>query len=734
MNLKILSEIGEWAALGFYEALEQNLPWPVNYGRAMRYMYENMDVRVPEDRYLIPCEPFFMSKTMESHKLWTAAGFILDFNHHSGFKVNPVIADDRKKLFPQHAGFIDDLCADLQKRLVHFGGYTHSNPDIRRVVSEGFLSMEKELDKELAAVRAQGEKAVPAELNLLLSLREYTTGIKAYYSKIHSSLMKSVEAAKGERKRKLQIICDSFSDCFMTKSETFIGGFLAVNFTWMLDGCDSIGRFDQALGHLFEKDLKSGKLDLQFARDLLDELWQNFERMNAWNLQIGGYTPEGKDGCNELTRECILASARNKLRRPNVAFRITEKTPESFVVEALKALSRGSGRPALYNDDLYVKTLKEMDLGLNDEDSREIGFGGCTETMIAGLSNVGSLEGTINLAKALELSMFDGFDPVAKVQAGPHTGRFEDFKDFDGFLAALKRQIQYQTDSFVSSSQAELRKRFTAGDPKLYRTFFTRDCVRNRKSFEAGGARYNWAVLTYQGIANTIDSAAAIRKTVFDDKSISAGELVQALKSDFKGHEKTRQKLLASPKFGNDNDYVDEIGADLIEYSWKELYSHETPRGGRYMASCILFTTYLGAGRSVAATPDGRRAFEALVDSIGAVPGCDENGPTSLLKSIAKLPLWLAAGTPVLNLRFQKSLFNNEESIAKLARLIRAFFKQGGMQVQISVLDSKELRNAQKEPEKYKDLIVRIGGYSEYFNGLEKELQETVIKRTEHGL
>lgn len=734
MNLKTLSELGEWAALGFYEAVGQNLPWPLNYGRAMRYMYENMEVRVPDDRYLIPCEPFFISKTMESHKLWSAAGLILDFNHDCGLKVNPIVAEDKKKIFPEHAKFIDELCADLQKKLIRIGGYTHSNPDIRRVVGEGFLSMEEERDRELEAVQALGDKAVPSELNLLLSLKEYTAGIKAYYSKINSSLMKSVEAAKGERKKKLQIICDSFSNCFMRKSETFIEGFLAVNFAWMLDGCDSIGRFDQALGQLFEKDLKSGKLDLQFARDLLDEFWQNFERMNGWNLQIGGYTPEGKDGCNELTRECILACGRNKLRRPNVAFRITEKTPESFLAEVFKALSNGSGRPALYNDDLYVKTLKSMDLGLSDEDSREIGFGGCTETMIAGLSNVGSLEGTINLAKAVELSMFDGFDFVSQMQAGPHTGKFEDFKTFDEFIVALKRQIQYQTDLFASWSHIELRKRFTQGDPKLYRTFFTRDCVKNRKSFEAGGARYNWAVVTYQGIANMIDSAAAIRKTVFDDKSISADELVQALKSDFKGHEKTRWKLLASPKFGNDDNYVDEIGNDLITYSWKELYSHETPRGGRYLPSCILFNTYLWAGRYVAATPDGRHASESLVDSVGAVPGCDEKGPTSLLKSVAKLPLWLAAGTPVLNLRFQKSLFNNEESIAKLAKLVRAFFRQGGMQVQISVLDSEELRNAQKDPEKHKDLIVRIGGYSEYFNGLEKELQDTVIKRTEHGI
>ncbi len=734
MDTEILREIGEWAALGFYEAADKELPWPMNYGMALRRLYENMEVRVPEDRHLIPCEPFADSWTMESHKLWTAAGLILDLNHHCGLKLNQCIADEKKKRFPRHSAFIDGLFSDLQKRLVHFGGYTHSNPDIRRVVGEGFISMEKELDEELAAVKSQGDKAVPEELSLLLALKEYAAGVKAYYARTLKALEAAAAKASGERRKRLSLICDEFSDCFLVPSQSFVGGFLAVNLTWMLDGCDSIGRFDQALGPLFEKDLRSGKLDIQFARDLLDELWRNFERMNGWNLQIGGYTPDGDDGCNALTEECILACARNKFRRPNVALRITEKTPERFLLDALRAISLGSGRPALYNDDLYVKTLKSMDLGLSDADAREIGFGGCTETMIAGLSNVGSLEGTVNLAKAMELAVFDGYDPVTKAQAGPHTGRFEDFKTFDEFLAALKRQIQYQTDSFVSASRDALRKRFKEGDPKLYRTFFTRDCVKNRKSFEAGGARYNWAVVSYQGIANTIDGAAAIRRTVFDDKSISREELVEALEKDFKGHEKVRQKLLKAPKFGNDDPFVDEIGRDIITYAWNELYSHSTPRGGRYLPSCILFMTYLGAGRGVGATPDGRKAFEALVDSVGAVPGCDEKGPTALLKSVSKLPLWLAAGTPVLNLRFQKSLFSSEESLAKLAKLVRTFFKQGGMQIQVSVLDSKEMRNAQKNPDKYKDLIVRIGGYSEYFNILDKELQETVIKRTEYGL
>lgn len=732
MKTEFLKEIGEWAAFGYYEMLDK--PWPRSYGRAMRRMYENMAVNVPKDKYLIPCEPFCNSWDRESHNVWAAVSLIVDFHHHSGLRVSPCIAEEKKKKFPQFADKIDELVRDLTPRFEHFGGYTHSNPDCRRVVDEGFLVMEKELDEELAQLKLLGDKADEGELNLLLSLKDYTTGVKAYHKKIAGTLKEAAGKARGARKKKLALIADEFANCFLKPSHSFIQGLLAVNFTWMLDGCDSIGRFDQVLGRLFESDIERNRLDIGFARSLLDELWQAFERLNAWNMQIGGYTPEGVDGCNLLTNECLFACRRNKLRRPNVALRITENTPDDLLVDALITLREGSGRPALYNDDLYVKTLYNMDLGLTEEDAREIGFGGCTETMIAGLSNVGSLEGDLNLAKMLELTLNDGFDPVTNEHVGPHTGKFTDFKNFDSFLNALKRQIQYATDAFVSQHNEMLKKRFTQGDPKLYRTFFTRDCVKNRKSFEAGGARYNWTIVSYHGIANLIDSIAAIRKCVYEDKTIRKDELIRALRADFKGFKNVRGKLLNVPKFGNDISYVDDPGAEIIRFAWEELYQHPTPRGGRYIPSCILFVTYMGAGKTVGATPDGRKAFEVLTDSVGASQGCDINGPTALIKSVNKLPLTLAIGTPVLNIRLQKAILDTEQNLQKVANLIRTFFSSGGLQIQISVLNHKEMIAAQKEPEKHKDLIVRIGGYSEYFNILDKKLQDSVIARTEHGV
>ncbi len=739
-----LKALGEWAALGFYEAIDE--PWPRPYGRAFRYLYENMEVVVYPGRLLVPCEPFPKAWTMESHQTWTATSLICDFDHNAGLRVNRNIATARKEQFPEHAAFIDRLVSDLDKRLPRFGGYTHSNPDIRRVVNEGFLCMVDELDHELANVETELAATAPESLavkeleaakNLLLALKDYTNGVSAFHRRIGEALAAAI-AAESDSAREVDLsrIADAWRNAFLKPASSFLEGLLAVNMCWMLDGHDSIGRFDQVLGELFEKDLADGAIDIPFARKLLDEMWQNFERFNGWNLQIGGRTPDGKDGFNLLTRECIEACRRNNCRRPNVAFRVTADTPDEELENALTAISRGSGRPALYNDDLYIKTLLDMDLGLTEEDAREIGFGGCTETMIAGMSNVGSLDGDLNLAKCLSLALRDGFDPIQHRQEGPHTGAFEDFMTFDSFLAAVKRQIQYATDFHAGALKEALRKRFTEGDPKLYRTFFTRDCVKNRKSFEGGGARYNWSVVSYHGIANLIDSLYAVKTLVYDKGTVTRDGLLSALESNFEGvkSEKLRQTLAALPKFGNNIPEVDELGKEIVQFAWRELLSHETPRGGRFLPSCILFVTYYGAGLAVPATPDGRKSGEVLTDSIGPAQGRDLRGPTAMLNSVAKLPLAMAAGTPVLNIRLARKMFSTKEGVRKIAALVKGFFAQGGMQMQVSVLDQKELLDAQKHPDRHADLIVRIGGYSEYFTRLNKETQDSVIVRSEHAV
>jgi formate C-acetyltransferase len=723
MNSAILKELREWTALGFYEALDK--PWPMAFGEAFRCMYENMDIVIPEGKYLIPFEPMEYSRNKHDDGIFSPESMILNHNYHAGLQPVQSMAEIKKEKYPQHAEFIDKLLADLIEKFPHFGGYTHNNPDIRRVVNEGFESIEAELNNELAAAFE------PREVNLLKALKKYAEGVKAFHRRTQIALEEKAVSSGDARYRQ---VASAFGNCFMKPSKTFLEGLLAVNFVWHLDGCDSIGRVDQVLGELWEKDLADGTLDIDFARSLIDEFYQSFDRFNGWNLQIGGYTPDGRDGCNKLTSELLDACIRNPLPRPNVAFRITSQTPEELLIKAMEALRNGAGKPALYNDELYVKTLLDMDLGLTIEDAREIGFGGCTETMIAGMSNVGSLEGTINLAQCLQLTLNDGFDPIAKKQIGPHTGKLAEFISFDQFMSALKTQIEYDIETFVKQNKINLKRRFTEGDPKLHRTLFTRDCVKKHKSFEAGGARYNWAILTYQGIAVIIDSLAAIKKLVFDEKQISAVDLLKALKANFVGYEKLRGQLKAAPKYGNDIRYVDELGSEIMEFACRTILKHKTPRGGRYIPSCIVFWTYFDAGTGVGATPNGRKAFEVLPDSIGPVAGADRKGPTAMLNSICKWPLHLAIGTPVMNIRLPKNILVDRVGIEKSIALIRTFFDKGGPQLQITVADSAEMRAAQDNPADHENLIVRIGGFSVYFNDINRELQDSVILRTEMSI
>jgi formate C-acetyltransferase len=294
--------------------------------------------------------------------------------------------------------------------------------------------------------------------------------------------------------------------------------------------------------------------------------------------------------------------------------------------------------------------------------------------------------------------------------------------------------VVYATDAYVAINREQLAQRFHRGDPKLARTLFTRDCVKRRRSFEAGGARYNWAVVSYQGIAHVIDSLAVIRRCVYAEKQVGWTELMAALAADFKGHGRLYKLLAVTPRFGNDVTEVDDLGRDVMQFVWEQLYSHATPRGGRYLASCILFTTYAGAGKSVGALPDGRHAFVPLSDSIGAAAGRDTRGPTALLNSVTKLPLWLAVGTPVLNVRLSRKLMTTPTGLSQAAALVRGFFAKGGLQFQISVISHADMVAARKDPQNHKNLIVRIGGYSEHFVNLSGDLQDSVIARVEHEL
>lgn len=730
LDLKFLAEIKEWAAYGFYEAEALQLPYPRNYGLAYRRLYENMRIRIEENSLIIPIEPLYKAKNRSNNKEHHCVNSILNFFHSYGLVLRSDIAKEKKDVYPQYCKEIDELCDDLRLKLVVFTQYIHSNPDTYTILEKGFNYLKNEIDLGIAQSEADNDQD---SLQFLLALKDYTIGIDTYYINIKNNINNAMLKSEGQRKQELKIIYDAFCNCFYEPATSFVGGLLAVNLLFMLDGCDGIGRFDYALGGLFEQDINSGELNIDFARRLLDEFFVNFENMNAWNLQLGGYKPDGSNLDCLLTKECLECAIRNNYTRPNIALRVNKHTPDETLELALKCLSYGSGKPAIYNDDLYMKLIQENIPNLPYEDAVMYGFGGCTETMITGMSCVESIAGQINTAKALELCLFNGIDISNNTQEGPTTGNFVDFNTFDEFLEAYKKQIEFMTKKFVHTTNADIKRRMSSGDPKISRSLFTRGCIENKKSFEAGGAKYNYSIVSYDGTSVVIDSLAAVKDLVFDKKEISKEELIKALYNNFDGYESIQNKLQSAPKFGNDIEYVDSIGADILKYMWELLLTFNIPRGnGKHVPSIILFTTYEYSGKSVVALPNGRKAFEVLNDSTGACAGCDENGPTALLNSLLRLPLQLAFGTPVVNLRFNKQMLATENGIKKISNLIRNYFSRQGLQIQISVINQEDLLKAQLNPEKYKDIIVRIGGFSEYFVNLSKGLQDSVIKRTEH--
>jgi len=390
--------------------------------------------------------------------------------------------------------------------------------------------------------------------------------------------------------------------------------------------------------------------------------------------------------------------------------------PDDCWEACIDTLATGCGLPALHNEEEFLRSLREAHLGVAERDLGLHNGGGCTETMIHGCSNVGSLDAGINLPLILVDTLKTH---IAEVET------------FDELVAAYKRDVAEVVaeiaDAVSANQEAKARLR-----PQPMRTLLIDDCIDNGREFNAGGARYNWSVINVAGLANVIDSLAAVREVVFGTREKTGAELAEILARDFDGEETFCQRLAQCPRFGNDQPEADTIAAEVSEFVFREFLRYAPWRGGKFLGSCLMFTTYAAAGEPVGATPDGRRAGAPLADSGGAMQGRDRRGPTAMVKSVTKIPHCLAPGTLVVNCRLNREFFCTPAGRRRLRELVRTYFDLGGMQIQINVVDQEVLKDALAHPEKHEDLIVRVGGFSEYFNRLSDALRMTVLERTEH--
>lgn len=506
----------------------------------------------------------------------------------------------------------------------------------------------------------------------------------------------------------------------------------ALQLVWMLhmlDNSDSFGRFDEYLLPFFKHDLETGFLTKERAKALLTDFWLKIELVEQiQNMTIGGIDQTGKPQYSELTALCMDITRELAYKGPNLCLRITADMPEEYWSRAIACIGTGIGQPALYNDGLFTASL--IGAGIPNEAARGYCLAGCSQVMIPGQSNFVNDIGLLNVGKIAEVTLFGGIDPQTGVRIGPDTG--ENFSSFDKLYAAFEEQLRHFCRLEVSIHNKEIPYRASREGYAL-RTLFIQDCLEKGKGVFEGGARYNNTELELIGITNAADSLYAVKRAVFDEKRISLSCLRDVLRRDWANEEELHRYFVSLPKFGNGFDGVDELRVRITDWLYAWFNAQPAPLGGIYVPGEVIFTSHEGCGSVTGATPDGRRAGQVMADSAGAEGGCDKEGPTALMNSVLRLPYrdYLLTSIAV-NMRFLPDTFNAARSRKGITALLKGYFAQGGMQLQINVCSSDELRCAQADPDSYPGLIVRVGGYSDYFVRLSHALQDEIIKRTAH--
>jgi formate C-acetyltransferase len=505
------------------------------------------------------------------------------------------------------------------------------------------------------------------------------------------------------------------------------------------------GRLDQHLLPFYKRDIESGLLTVETARELLQSFWIKFNNQpappkvgvtakesNTYTdfclINLGGVKENGEDAVNELTYLILDVIEEMRLLQPSSMVQVSKKNPNKFVKRALQIIKTGYGQPSVFNTDAIIQEM--LGHGKSIIDARNGGASGCVETGAFG-KECYILTGYFNLVKVLEITLNNGVDPLTRKKIGIETGDPTSFKSYDRLFEAYKKQLQYFIDIKIKGNRI-IERLYAEYLPAPFMSLLIDDCITNGKDYNDRGARYNTSYIQGVGIGTLTDSLASLKFNVFEEKKVNMIEMIVSLKTNFKNDEKFRSVLLNdTPKYGNDNDLADDILKDIFEAFYSSVDGRPNTKGGYFRINLLPTTSHVYFGSKIGATPDGRFANLPVSEGISPVQGADVNGPTSVVKSAAKIDHLRTGGT-LLNQKFTPQIFESEESIDKIVHLIRSYFKMDGHHIQFNVIDAETLREAQNHPKNYRDLIVRVAGYSDYFVDLTPELQEEIIKRTEH--
>ncbi|MBR2155144.1 MAG: glycyl radical protein [Bacteroidaceae bacterium] len=509
--------------------------------------------------------------------------------------------------------------------------------------------------------------------------------------------------------------------------------------------CMNPGHIDQHLYPFYQKGLADGTLTREKAKELISCFWIKFNNQPAppkvgitalesgtyndfTNINIGGIDRDGNDAVNELSY--IILEVQEELHelQPGLSIHVSKVTPDEFVMAGARVIRQGHGYPSCFNPDTYTKELVRQ--GKTQADANEGGCSGCIEVGAFG-KEAYILTGYLNTPKILEITLNNGIDPMTGKKLGLETGDPRNFKSYEELYAAYHKQMIYFVNMKLAVNNY-IERMFSLYAPATFLSLFIDDCVARGRDYYSGGARYNTTYIQCTGLGTITDCLSALKKHVFEDKHFSMAEVLDAVSKNWEGNEKMRQFIMnRTPFFGNDDDYADSIAVKVYNDLVEAIEGHPNTRGGTTQLNMLSTTCHNYFGSVCGASVNGRMAHFAISDGTSPAHGADTNGPTSVVKSLGKLDQTKSGGT-LLNVRFVPSLLQREEDLRKLVSLIRSYFSMGGHHIQFNIVDTQTLLDAQRTPDDYKDLLVRVAGYSDYFNDMTEQLQNEIIARTEN--
>jgi len=737
----------------------ENQPMIIRRAKALKKVLENMTIHIWDDELIVgnhggngrrsaPVFPEWGTYWLESE-----LDEILETREQDRFSVPSKVKEDLKNIFPYWKGktVYERYRAILPKEakkardayiftrdLFERGGYGHATYDTPKVLAVGFKGIKKEVKERIKKL----DEITDAVINFA----------RRFSDKAKKMALQENDKVRRKELEKIAEVCawvpENPARCFWEAVQ--VAWFLQLIIQIESNGNSvSPGRLDQYLYSYYKKDLENGKLNREKAQELIDCFWLKLnEIIKVWDKEathvhpgfpmtqdvtVGGQTPDGFDATNDLSYLVLNTQEHIRLQNPQFTVRVHRNTPDDFLMRIAEIVRLGTGMPAMFGDEICISAIMRT-TGVPLDRARDYRIVGCVELTPRGLQ--GRVNGAyFNVARIVDLAINDGIDRLTGEKIGPSTGDPTKFKIFEEAIEATKKQMEYfirlnvVNNLIVDMVQRELT-------PHIFLSSIIEGCIEKGKDITRGGSLYGVTPIQIAGMATAADSMAAIKKEVFDEKKLTMVELKRALDSDFKGYdrnEEIKKILLRAPKYGNDKDEADLMVREITNIFSNEVEKYKDIDGRPYTSMILTLGSTVPHGWKTGATADGRNARTPVSDSMSPANGADKIGPTAVLKSASKIDQIRIMQGNVLNLKFSKSSLEDERALRKFTQLVRTYLVDlRGLELQVNVVDANTLREAQKHPEKYSDLIIRVAGYSARFVELAKEMQEDIIARTEY--